>query len=138
MINAFIGTPVVVEAGENLLFTGGRAATRASQICNGGWLYHAYGSGQFMISKPGIYKVDFTGVVTAAAAGDVTLEVRTNGEALAGLEMSETIAAAGLANLAAQGLIVVPCHASVTVTVANESGTDVTVNNASLSLMRVC
>lgn len=139
MINAFIGAPTTVETGANLLFTGTRAATRASQMCNGGWLYHADGSGQFLITKPGIYKVDFTGVVTAAAAGEIELEVRTNGEALTGLSMAEAIAAADdPANVAAQGFIVVPCMASITVTVANVSGTDITVNSASLTLSRVC
>lgn len=139
MINAFVNVPVVVAVGAILPFAGSRAVTNASRICNGGWLYHADGSGQFLISRPGIYKVDFSAQVTAAAAGDITLALNTNGEPLAGTIMGETIAAADdLANISASALIVVPCGASQTVTVSNTSATAITVNAASLVITRVC
>lgn len=139
MINAFVNVPVDVAVGAILPFAGSRAVTNASRICNGGWLYHADGSGQFLINRPGIYKVDFSAQVTAAAAGDITLVLNTNGEPLSGTAMGETIAAAGdLANVSASALIVVPCGASQTVTVSNTSETEITVNAASLVITRVC
>ncbi len=139
MINAFINIPVDVAVGAIIPFAGSRAVTNASRICNGGWLYHADGSGQFLISRPGIYKVDFSAQVTAAAAGDITLTLNTNGEPLAGTEMGETIAAAeDLATVSATALIVVPCGASQTITVSNTSETEITVNSASLVVTRVC
>ena len=77
--------------------------------------------------------------VTAAAAGDIELTLNTNGEALAGTQMGETIAAADdLATLSTSALIVVPCGASVTVTISNASATAITVNSASLVITRVC
>lgn len=139
MINAFVNIPVDLAVGAILPFAGARAITNASKVCNGGWLYHADGSGQFQIIGKGIYKVDFSAEVTAAAAGDIELTLNTNGEALAGTRMGATLAAADdLANLSTSALIVVPCGASVTITVANASAGEITVDNASLVITRVC
>ena len=139
MINAFVNLPVDLAVGAILPFAGARAITNASKVCNGGWLYHADGSGQFQITRPGIYRVDFSAEVTAAAAGDIELTLNTNGEALAGTRMGATLAAADdLANLSTSALIVVPCGASVTITVANASVGEITVDSASLVITRVC
>lgn len=139
MINAFVNIPVDLAVGAILPFAGSRAVTNASKVCNGGWLYHADGSGQFQITRHGIYKVDFSAEVTAAAAGDIELTLNTNGESLAGTRMGATLAAADdLENLSTGALVVVPCGASVTLTVANASATEITVNNASLVITRVC
>lgn len=139
MINAFVNIPVDLAVGAILPFAGARAITNASKVCNGGWLYHADGSGQFQITRPGIYRVDFSAEVTAAAAGDIELTLNTNGEALAGTRMGATLAAADdLANLSTGALVVVPCGASVTITVANASVGEITVDSASLVITRVC
>lgn len=139
MINAFVNIPVDLAVGAILPFAGARAITNASKVCNGGWLYHADGSGQFQITRPGIYRVDFSAEVTAAAAGDIELTLNTNGEALAGTRMGATLAAADdLANLSTSALIVVPCGASVTITVSNASVGEITVDSASLVITRVC
>lgn len=138
MINAFINIPVDIAAGAIVPFAGSRAVTKASCQCNGGWLYHSDGSGQFQLTRPGIYRVDFGAQITAAAAGDVTFVINTNGEPLAGSEMGATLAAAGLADIGRSVLVVVPCGASVNVSVTNTSATEVTVNSASLVVTRVC
>lgn len=138
MINAFVNIPVAVDAGEIVPFAGSRAVTKASCQCNGGWLYHADGSGQFQLTRPGIYHVEFGAQITAAAAGEVTFAININGEELAGTEMGTTLAAAGLADIGRSALIIVPCNASVNVTVENTSATEVTVNSASLVITRVC
>lgn len=139
MINAFVTIPTPVAAGANVLFPGSRARTNNSCYCNGGWLTHEDGSGQFLISRPGIYQVSVGAKVTSATAGTVaTLALTTNGEALAGTAMAETITAAGdVAQLATSALIRVPCGASITVGLANVGDTEITVNAASLTLIRV-
>lgn len=139
MINAFLSVPVVVPAGTNIQFPNSRARTNGSCYCNGGWLTHSDGSGQFLINRPGIYMVSVGIQATSATAGDVaTFAITTNGEALAGTTMAETITAAGdVAQLATTALLTVPCNASFTVGVENVGGADVTVNAASLVLTRV-
>ena len=139
MINAFINTPVAVAAGASVPFTGSRAKTRSGCRCNGGWLTHADGSAQYLISRPGIYMVSVGAQVTSAVAATVAnLAITTNGEALAGTSMAETITAAGdVAQLATTALIVVPCGASITVSMTNIGGAEITVNAASLVLTRV-
>ena len=138
MINAYISTPTLVEAGANVRLPNTRAVSRGCTTCNGGWLYHADGSGQFLLTKPGVYRVSFTATVTSAAAGEVSFGINANGERFAGSGMGATLAADGLANLASEVLVVVPCNASITVSVANDSAADVTVNSASLVITRVC
>ena len=54
MINAFVATPILVEAGDRVPFAGHRAKTRNSCYCNGGWLTHEDGSGQFLIARAGV------------------------------------------------------------------------------------
>lgn len=139
MINAFVVIPVAVAAGASVPFAGTRAQTRSGCRCNGGWLTHNDGSAQFLISRPGIYMVSVGAQVTSATAGDVaTLAITTNGEALAGTTMAETITAADdVAQLATTALLTVPCGASITVALANTGDADITVNAASLVLTRV-
>lgn len=139
MINAFVAIPVDVAAGASVPFSGTRAQTRSGCRCNGGWLTHNDGSAQFLIGRPGIYMVSVGAQVTSAVAGDVaTLAITTNGEALAGTTMAETITAAGdVAQLATTALLTVPCGASITVALANTGDADITVNAASLVLTRV-
>lgn len=139
MINAYITNPAVVAAGANVLFAGSRARTSNSCRCNGGWLTHEDGSGQFLISRPGIYMVGVGAQVTSATAGTVaTLALTSNGEALPGTAMAETITAAGdVAQLATSALVRVPCGASITIGLANTGADEITVNAASLTLIRV-
>ena len=139
MINAFVATPILVEAGDRVPFAGHRAKTRNSCYCNGGWLTHEDGSGQFLIARAGVYMISVGAQVTSAVAGDVaTLALTVNGEALAGTEMASTITAAGdIAQLATTALVAVPCGASITVGLANVGTTEITVSAASLTLVRV-
>ena len=139
MINAYVFAPVAVDAGASVPFAASRAQTRSGCRCNGGWLTHSDGSAQFLISRPGIYMVSVGAQVTSAVAGDVaTLAITTNGEALAGTTMAETITAAGdVAQLATTALLTVPCGASITVALTNTGDEDITVNAASLVLTRV-
>lgn len=139
MINAYVTIPVPVAAGANVLFPGSRARTNGSCHCNGGWLTHEDGSGQFLISRPGVYLVSVGAQVTSAvAATDATLAITTNGEALAGTTMAETITAAdNVAQMATTALVRVPCGASITVGLANVGTTEITINAASLVLVRV-
>lgn len=139
MINAFVATPILVEAGDRVPFAGHRAKTRNSCYCNGGWLTHEDGSGQFLIARAGVYMIGVGAQVTSAVAATVaTLALTVNGEALAGTEMAATITAAGdIAQLATTALVTVPCGASVSVGLANTGDADITVNEASLVLTRV-
>lgn len=139
MINAYVFAPIAVAAGASVPFAASRATTRSSCRCNGGWLTHNDGSAQFLISRPGIYMVSVGAQVTSATAGaDVSLALTTNGEALPGTAMAETVTAAGdVAQLATTALVTVPCGASITVALTNTGDAEITVNAASLVLTRV-
>lgn len=139
MINAFVATPILVEAGDRVPFTGHRAQTRSSCRCNGGWLTHEDGSTVFLISRPGVYMIGVGAQITSDVAATVaTIALTINGEELAGTEMASTLTTAGdIAQLATTALLTVPCGASVTVGLANTGDADITVNEASLVLTRI-
>ena len=82
MIDA-VNVPVqTVQPNNPVLF----AATRIFTGCT---VRHEQGSGRFVITKPGIYKVTFNGVLTSAAASTALLSVMQDGEAIAGATIDQ-------------------------------------------------
>ena len=139
MINLIVSAPQTVAAGAIITYPAERAKTRGGCMCNGGWLYHAEDSGMVTIGRPGIYKVSFTAQAAASAAGAVTAALQTGGETLSGAVSGGQAAAAGdLVPLAIDALVVVPCGASVVLSIANTSAAAITINAASMVITRQC
>lgn len=138
MIDSVAVAAQTVAAGSNVIFTTDRVRSNSSSGCHG-WLYHNASSGQYLITKPGVYNVAFNCNVTASAAGAVTLALRENGEALGGTTMAAQIAAAdNLVNVSTSALIKVPCGTSVTVTVGNTGSVGAIVSDANITITREC
>lgn len=136
MINSVNPIPQDVAVGANIVFTTDRVRTRACAC--GGWLQHDEGSGVFTLARPGIYKVDFNANVTAAAAGATTLAIESNGEVVQGTEMDYVVAVIGdYQNVSASTLIVVQPYSSRSVSVANISAAEVTVDDANIIITRI-
>lgn len=136
MINSVNPIPQDVAVGANLVFTTDRVRTRACAC--GGWLQHDEGSGVFTLARPGIYKVDFNANVTAAAAGATTLAIESNGEVVQGTEMDYVVAVVGdYQSVSASTLIVVQPYSSRSVSVANISAAEVTVDDANIIITRI-
>lgn len=136
MINSVNPIPQDVAVGANIVFTTDRVRTRACAC--GGWLQHDEGSGVFTLARPGIYKVDFNANVTAAAAGATTLAIESNGEVVQGTEMDYVVAVVGdYQNVSASTLIVVHPYSSRSVSVANISAAEVTVDDANIIITRI-
>lgn len=136
MINSVNPIPQDVAVGANIVFTTDRVRTRACAC--GGWLQHDEGSGVFTLARPGIYKVDFNANVTAAAAGATTLAIESNGEVVQGTEMDYVVTVVGdYQNVSASTLIVVQPYSSRSVSVANISAAEVTVDDANIIITRI-
>jgi hypothetical protein len=136
MINSVNINEQDVAVNANVVFDTDRVRTRACGC--GGWLLHDVGSGTFDIVRPGIYKVDFNANVTAAAAGDTTLAIQNNGVTIGGTEMDYVVAVAGdFQNVSASTLVVVQPYGSRTISVANISATEVTVDDANIIVTRI-
>lgn len=136
MINSVNALEQDVAINGNVVFTTDRVRTRACGC--GGWLDYETGGSVFTIARPGIYKVDFNANVTLDAAGDATLAIESNGEAVAGTEMDATIAVAGdFENISASTLIVVRCGSSRSISIGNLSATAVTVDDANIIITRI-
>lgn len=138
MINAYISTPTIVEAGATIPFTSSRARTNSSCAWNGGWLLHQDGSGIFTINRPGRYLVEFGATVTSTVAGPVSVALRLNGENIPGAVMGEPIAvAANEASISRAVIVEAPCNATFVVGAANIGDAAITINSASMLIARL-
>lgn len=136
-MNAYINTPVVVDADRAVPFGGLNSASRGCWAINGGWLYAPANSGIFTLRKPGRYLVQLTAQLTGIA-GVAELTLQTNGVDYPGTQMAETIAAAtDFATVGTAAEILVTNDAPVTVSVINSGDAAVTINNASLVINRL-
>lgn len=137
MINSVNVPQQTVALNANVLFAADRVRTKS---CNcGGSIQHDTGSGQFVLSRPGIYEVEFNANVSATVAGPTALAIRSNGEAVGGTEMDYTVVTANtFQSVSASTLICVPCGASKTITVGNVSPTAaVLVKDANIIIKRL-
>lgn len=136
MINSINTAEQTVAVNANVLFDTDRVRTRACGV--GGWVQHDAGSGAFEIVRQGIYKIDFNANVTAAAAGDTTLAIQNNGVTIGGTEMDYVVVVAGdFQNVSASTLVVVQPFGSRTISVANVSAAEVTVDDANIIITRI-
>lgn len=137
MINS-VGVPQQsVAVNGNVLFAVDRVRTNACGC--GGSIQHDAGSGQFVLSRPGIYEVEFNANVSATVAGATALAIRSNGEAVGGTEMDYTVVTANtFQSVSASTLIRVPCGASKTITVGNVSPSTIAlVKDANIIIKRL-
>lgn len=136
MINSVAVPSQTVAAGSNVLFSVDRVRTR-SCLCNG-WLTHDNGSGVFTITRPGIYEIQYNANVTAGAIGTAFLDLELNGEPIGGTRSIYTVATPGdLGNVAASALVKIPCGASATITLGNNSTLSLTVQDANIIIKKV-
>ena len=93
------------------------------------------------LSKPpkqGVYEVSYTADITSAAAGVASLVLEQNGEAIGGTQSIYTVAtASAYGNVSGDTLIQVPCGASYTIALANDSGLDLSVQNANIIIKKI-
>lgn len=137
MINSVAVASQTVAANSNVLFTTDRVRTRSCTTCSG-WLSHDTGSGLFTITKPGIYEVEYNANITSADPGEASLVLEQNGEAIGGTQSIYTVATAGvLGNVGASTLICVPCNASYTISLTNNSTLALSVQDANIIFKKI-
>lgn len=136
MINSVNVAEQTVAVDGNVIFDTDRVRTRACAC--GGWLQHDNGSGVFTLVRPGIYKVEFNANVTSAVVGDTTLAIESNGEVIGGTEMDYVVAVAeDYQNVSASTLVVIQPYSSRSISVANLSADEVTVDDANIIITRI-
>lgn len=136
MINSVNVAEQTVAVDGNVIFDADRVRTRACAC--GGWLQHDNGSGVFTLVRPGIYKVEFNANVTSTVVGDTTLAIESNGEVIGGTEMDYVVAVAGdYQNVSASTLVVIQPYSSRSISVANLSADEVTVDDANIIITRI-
>lgn len=137
MINSVGVASAVVSAGSNVLFPTDRVRTKSCNSCCG-WLSHDTGSGLFTLTKQGIYEIQYNADITSADTGQASLVLEQNGEAIGGTRSIYTVATAGaLGNVSASTLICVPCGASYTITLTNNSTLALNVQDTNIVIKKI-
>lgn len=138
MINSVGVASAVVSAGSNVLFPTDRVRTKSCNSCCG-WLSHDTGSGLFTLTKQGIYEIQYNANITSTDIGQASLVLEQNGEAIGGTQSIYTVAtASALGNVSASTLICVPCGASYTITLTNNSTLALNVQDANIVIKKIC
>ena len=136
MIDAVNVAPQTVDANGTIVFGSTRILTGCSAR-------HEPGSGRFVLLKPGIYEVEFNANVslpTGATVGPIELAIVQDGEAVAGSVMIYTPAAVDtLGNVSATILVrVYECGCCTTLSVRNDSASEINVQDANFVITRHC
>lgn len=102
---------------------------------------HRDGSGAVTLTKPGKYKVTFSGNIAVPTGGtldEVSLALTVDGDVLSGTVMRATPAAVTeFFNVATDRIVDVYCGTSVTIAVENYGEVAVLVDNPNLLVVRV-
>lgn len=137
MINSVAVATQAVAVNNNVLFPTDSVRTKSCNTCCG-WLAHDLGSGIFTLTKPGIYEITYNANITSTDTGQASLVLEQNGEAIGGTQSIYTIAtASALGNVSATTLVKVPCGASYTITLTNNSTLALNVQDASIVITKL-
>ena len=141
MLNVIAREAQQINANQNVIFTSTRVKSRRCG-CSSGWLNHIDGSGLFTITnrsnQPMAVELQFNCNITASAAGETSLVLELNGEAIGGTEMDYTVVTAGVyQSISASTLIPVPAGTSLTVSVGNISAGVAQVKDANLIIKKL-
>ena len=136
MIDAVNVAPQTVDVNGTVVFGSTRILTGCSAR-------HEPGSGRFVLLKPGVYEVEFNANVslpTGATVGPIELAIVQDGEAVAGSVMIYTPAAVDtLGNVSATILVrVYECGCCTTLSVRNDSASEINIQDANFVITRHC
>lgn len=120
----------------SIIFGNTRIETSRNRCCR--TIRHEEGSGRFVITKPGIYQVLFSGSVSTVEAGEAILNIMQDSEPIAGGKMGTTTTAAANYNVCAAVLVKVDEGCCSTVTVNNIGTGAVNVSDANIVITRKC
>ena len=136
MIELINTIPQTVAANNSVVFN-----TQTTRSCNAVERWRG-GSGLVTLTGKGRYLVTFSGniaIPTGGTVGEISLGITQNGEILNGSVMRVTPAAVNeYFNVSKSVYVDVPCNCCETISIRNDSGTDILVDNPNLIVVRVC
>lgn len=110
----------------------------STRIKTGCTVRHEPGSGRFILTKPGIYKVTFSGTISAAAATTAILNIMQDGEAIPGAQIQVGTGAAPDIESGSVTTLVKVYGCDSTVSVTNLGTTSLNISNANIVITREC
>ena len=113
-----------------------------TRVLTGCTVKHADGTPTFTLTRPGYYFITFDGVVTADAAGTVTVELLNGADPVPGAIASTALAADGIATLNFTTIVRVlpscPAIDNTTKLSVLNSGIGATFTSANINITKLC
>lgn len=110
----------------------------STRIKTGCTVRHEPGSGRFILTKPGIYKVTFNSTISAAEAATAILNIMQDGEAIPGAQIQVGIGAASDIESGSVTTLIKVYGCDSTVSVNNLSTSPLNISNANIVITREC
>ena len=110
----------------------------STRIKTGCSVRHEEGSGRFILTRPGVYKVTFNAVISAADATVATLNIMQDGEAIAGAQIQVGTGPAPDIESGSVTTLVRVYGCDSTVSVANLGTASLLIENANMVIDRLC
>lgn len=130
MINS-VNTPVqVVAVNSPVLFSTDRVKSRCCDV------RHEPGSGRFILSRPGVYRVSFNGTISAAAVATAILNLTQDGEQVQGTQIQVGVGPTDIETCSFTTLIKVQTCGGSVIAVNNIGTTALNISNANIVIER--
>ena len=139
MINSVNPLVQTVNNSQPVIFTSDNVKTKSCKSCCDGWLVHQNNSGLFNIVKPGIYEIEFNAdVAQPTTAGEITLDISQSNTLIPGGRMITTPTVVNAYfNISGQVLIRLVCRETSSISVINNSGAAINVQQANIIIKRL-
>jgi hypothetical protein len=110
----------------------------ATRIKTGCTVRHESGSGRFVLTRPGVYRVTFSGAISSSTAGIAVLNIAQDGEAVPAAQIQNTVAVSPAIITADVSTLVRVYDCGSTISITNQSTIPLTITNANITIDRLC
>ena len=138
MINSIAVEEQIVLSEKNVIFNDNQVRTRSSYNPFRGWLDYTQANGNYLITKPGVYRIHYNANLTADDKIVARLGIIANGKVLEGSQTETFITEPTLYHsLSATTLVRVSPYSTLPISLENLSEDKVTIKEASIIIDKV-
>lgn len=126
-----------VQAGQNVIFSLSPVRTASCRECCG-WLVHDEASGLFTLRRHGVYRITYNADITSDEVTLISLTLKGNGESIGGSVATYDVTIVNNIRHVGNDIFVeVPCGTSKTITLSNNSASDITLSSGNITIEKI-
>ena len=138
MINSIAIREQIIENNDKAHFTNNQVRTKSSTNPYRGWLDYNENEGTFILTKPGVYRINYNANVTLNETGQAILALSVNEKILDSSITENTIIEPGLyTSVSSTVLVKVAPYDFLPVSLQNVSEKSITIKDASITIDKV-